>query len=321
MNLKQFNELVAADYNRIPLLREMNADLDTPLSIYLKLASESNTYLFESMQGGEKWGRYSLIGLSTNNLLKLTGDHLQIIADGHVQTDLKSSDPLGEIQKFKDSFRVPDLPNMPRFTGGLVGYFGYDSVRYVEKKLATSTPPDQMNIPDVMLLVSEELIIFDNLAGTITLVVHADPSVPDAFNHFNGRLDLLEIKLASTSANPFDMTSGHQKVSEDSFVSSFGEERYKEAVRKIKDYTIAGDIMQVVPSQRLSAPFFEEPINLYRSLRRLNPSPYMFYINLEDFFIVGSSPEVLARLENDVVTVRPLREQEGEALMRQRIKH
>ena len=182
MNLKQFNELVTADYNRIPLLREMNADLDTPLSIYLKLASESNTYLFESMQGGEKWGRYSLIGLSTNNLLKLTGDHLQIIADGHVQTDLKSSDPLGEIQKFKDSFRVPDLPNMPRFTGGLVGYFGYDSVRYVEKKLATSTPPDQMNIPDVMLLVSEELIIFDNLAGTITLVVHADPSVPDAFN-------------------------------------------------------------------------------------------------------------------------------------------
>ena len=306
MNLKQFNELVAADYNRIPLLREMNADLDTPLSIYLKLASESNTYLFESMQGGEKWGRYSLIGLSTNNLLKLTGDHLQIIADGHVQTDLKSSDPLGEIQKFKDSFRVPDLPNMPRFTGGLVGYFGYDSVRYVEKKLATSTPPDQMNIPDVMLLVSEELIIFDNLAGTITLVVHADPSVPDTFNYFNRRLDLLEIKLASTSANPFDMTSGHQKVSEDSFVSSFGEERYKEAVRKIKDYTIAGDIMQVVPSQRLSAPFFEEPINLYRSLRRLNPSPYMYYINLEDFFIVGSSPEVLARLENDVVTVRPI---------------
>ena len=157
-----------------------------------------------------------------------------------------------------------------------------------------------------MLLVSEELIIFDNLAGTITLVVHADPSVPDTFNHFNRRLDLLEIKLASTSANPFDMTSGHQKVSEDSFVSSFGEERYKEAVRKIKDYTIAGDIMQVVPSQRLSAPFFEEPINLYRSLRRLNPSPYMYYINLEDFFIVGSSPEVLARLENEVVTVRPI---------------
>ena len=134
-----------------------------------------------------------------------------------------------------------------------VVYFGYDSVRYVEKKLATSTPPDQMNIPDVMLLVSEELIIFDNLAGTITLVVHADPSVPDTFNHFNRRLDLLEIKLASTSANPFDMTSGHQKVSEDSFVSSFGEERYKEAVRKIKDYTIAGDIMPVVQSQRLLA--------------------------------------------------------------------
>ena len=306
MDRNQFNDLASRDFNRIPFLREISADLDTPLSIYLKVASEPNTYLFESMQGGEKWGRYSLIGLSTNNRLELWGDKLRIIKNGKLHTETSSEDPLNKVQEFKNSFKVPKLSNMPRFAGGLVGYFGYDVVRYVEKKLENSMPPDEMDIPDVLLLLSEELIIFDNLAGTITLVVHADPSVDDAYDHFHSKLDGLEKKLESASIDTKLNDVKGDKIFEQSFVSSFGEEPYKNAVLKIKDYTLAGDVMQVVPSQRLSAPFYDKPINLYRSLRRLNPSPYMYYMNLGDFYIVGSSPEVLARLEDEEVTVRPI---------------
>ena len=306
MDRNQFYDLASRDYNRIPFLREISADLDTPLSIYLKVASEPNTYLFESMQGGEKWGRYSLIGLSTNNRLELWGDKLRIIKNGKLHTETSNEDPLNKVQEFKNYFKVPKLSNMPRFAGGLVGYFGYDVVRYVEKKLENSMPPDEMDIPDVLLLLSEELIIFDNLAGTITLVVHADPSVDDAYDHFHNKLDGLEKKLESASIDTKLNDVKGDKISEQSFVSSFGEEPYKNAVLKIKDYTLAGDVMQVVPSQRLSAPFYDKPINLYRSLRRLNPSPYMYYMNLGDFYIVGSSPEVLARLEDEEVTVRPI---------------
>ena len=306
MDRNQFNDLASRDFNRIPFLREISADLDTPLSIYLKVASEPNTYLFESMQGGEKWGRYSLIGLATNNRLELWGNKLRIIKNGKLYKETSNEDPLNEVEEFKNSSKVPKLSNMPRFAGGLVGYFGYDVVRYVEKKLENSMPPDEMDIPDVLLLLSEELIIFDNLAGTITLVVHADPSIDDAYDHFHNKLDGLEKKLASASIDTKLNDVRGDKISEQSFVSSFGEEPYKNAVLKIKDYTLAGDVMQVVPSQRLSAPFYDKPINLYRSLRRLNPSPYMYYMNLGDFYIVGSSPEVLARLEDEEVTVRPI---------------
>ncbi|MDA8652333.1 anthranilate synthase component I [Porticoccaceae bacterium] len=305
MNKQQFADLAKQNYNRIPITREVLADLETPLSVYLKLALGSNSYLFESVQGGEKWGRYSLIGLQSSTVLKLFGHRLEIIRDGKPMVNRHTSDPLAEVERFRELFSMPDLPELPRFTGGLVGYFGYDSVRYVEPKLANSAPPDVLNTPDVLLMASDEVAIFDNLSGTIMLVVHVDAKDPDAWNCAQKRLDELEEKLAQPIPK-LPVINRDKALTESDFVSSFGKDNYKAAVQKIKQYTLSGDIMQVVPSQRFTAPFDQQPINLYRALRRLNPSPYMYFLDLDGFHIVGSSPEVLARLEDQQVTVRPI---------------
>ena len=306
MNPDTFATLATQNFNRIPITREVLADLETPLSVYLKLAFGSNSYLFESVQGGEKWGRYSLIGLQTSTVLKLYGNRLEIIRDGKPIVARMTDDPLAEVERFRNLFSMPDLPDLPRFTGGLVGYFGYDTVRYVEPRLAKSAPPDQLGTPDVLLMASDEVAVFDNLSGTIMLVVHADAKDPNALADAEIRLDELEAKLAQPKPDLPPMNMDSDGLAEDAFVSSFGKDNYKRAVDKVKQYTLSGDVMQVVPSQRFSAPFEEAPINLYRALRRLNPSPYMYFLDLEDFHIVGSSPEVLARLEDEQVTVRPI---------------
>ena len=306
MNPDTFATLATQNFNRIPITREVLADLETPLSVYLKLAFGSNSYLFESVQGGEKWGRYSLIGLQTSTVLKLYGNRLEIIRDGKPMVARMTDDPLAEVERFRNLFSMPDLPDLPRFTGGLVGYFGYDTVRYVEPRLAKSAPPDQLGTPDVLLMASDEVAVFDNLSGTIMLVVHADAKDPNALADAEIRLDELEAKLAQPKPDLPPMNMDSDGLAEDAFVSSFGKDNYKRAVDAVKQYTLSGDVMQVVPSQRFSAPFEEAPINLYRALRRLNPSPYMYFLDLEDFHIVGSSPEVLARLEDEQVTVRPI---------------
>ena len=306
MNPDTFATLATQNFNRIPITREVLADLETPLSVYLKLAFGSNSYLFESVQGGEKWGRYSLIGLQTSTVLKLYGNRLEIIRDGKPIVARMTDDPLAEVERFRNLFSMPDLPDLPRFTGGLVGYFGYDTVRYVEPRLAKSAPPDQLGTPDVLLMASDEVAVFDNLSGTIMLVVHADAKDPNALADAEIRLDELEAKLAQPKPDLPPMNMDSDGLAEDAFVSSFGKDNYKRAVDTVKQYTLSGDVMQVVPSQRFSAPFEEAPINLYRALRRLNPSPYMYFLDLEDFYIVGSSPEVLARLEDEQVTVRPI---------------
>ena len=306
MNPDTFATLATQNFNRIPITREVLADLETPLSVYLKLAFGSNSYLFESVQGGEKWGRYSLIGLQTSTVLKLYGNRLEIIRDGKPMVARMTDDPLAEVERFRNLFSMPDLPDLPRFTGGLVGYFGYDTVRYVEPRLAKSAPPDQLGTPDVLLMASDEVAVFDNLSGTIMLVVHADAKDPNALADAEIRLDELEAKLAQPKPDLPPMNMDSDGLAEDAFVSSFGKDNYKRAVDTVKQYTLSGDVMQVVPSQRFSAPFEEAPINLYRALRRLNPSPYMYFLDLEDFHIVGSSPEVLARLEDEQVTVRPI---------------
>ncbi len=306
MNPDTFATLATQNFNRIPITREVLADLETPLSVYLKLAFGSNSYLFESVQGGEKWGRYSLIGLQTSTVLKLYGNRMEIIRDGKPIVARMTDDPLAEVERFRNLFSMPDLPDLPRFTGGLVGYFGYDTVRYVEPRLAKSAPPDQLGTPDVLLMASDEVAVFDNLSGTIMLVVHADAKDPNALADAEIRLDELEAKLAQPKPDLPPMNMDSDGLAEDAFVSSFGKDNYKRAVDAVKQYTLSGDVMQVVPSQRFSAPFEEAPINLYRALRRLNPSPYMYFLDLEDFHIVGSSPEVLARLEDEQVTVRPI---------------
>jgi anthranilate synthase component 1 len=307
MDRQTFAEL-AKTYNRIPICREVLADLDTPLSSYLKLADGPYSYLFESVQGGEKWGRYSIIGLPCRTVIKIAGENIVVETDGQQVEAFQSDDPLAEVEKFQQRYQVPELAELPMFFGGLVGYFGYDTVRYVEKRLKDSAPKDVLNTPDILLMLSEEVIVFDNLRGTLNLVVHADPAEPNALENAQQRLEQLAAKLpVATPVLPeLNLHASTDNIQEADFVSSFGEQNFKDAVEGIKEYVLSGDIMQCVIAQRLSISFTAEPINFYRALRNLNPSPYMYFLNLEDFYIVGSSPEILARLENNTVSVRPI---------------
>jgi anthranilate synthase component 1 len=304
MKREEFAALAQQGYNRIPLTREVLADLDTPLGVYLKLAHGPYSYFLESVQGGEKWGRYSFIGLSCRTVLRVTGSALQLELDGKVVEQHTSDDPFAWIGEFQARFRMPELSNLPRFTGGLVGYFGYDSVRYVEHRVANSAPPDNVHTPDILLMVSEEVVVFDNLRNKLTLIVHADPALPEAWDHAQQRLDALAAQLRQPV--PATGTPGGREVREADFVSSFGQQGYEQAVEKIKDYIVAGDVMQVVLAQRMSLPFAGDPMNVYRALRQLNPSPYMVFMHLDDFHIVSASPEILARVEDGRITVRPL---------------
>lgn len=306
MTPEHFLELATQGYNRIPVMREVLADLDTPVSAYLKLASGAYSYLFESVQGGEKWGRYSMIGLPARTVLKAFGEQILIERDGVVVETYVRADALSFINEFKARYRAPELVGLPRFTGGLVGYFAYDCARYVEPHLKASMPKDVIGTPDILLSVSDEVLVFDNLAGKLILVIHANPELDNAYAKANERLDELEARLRGEIPATPSLTLGMNGNSEKSFTSHFGEQNFHQVVDKIKEYVLAGDTMQVVISQRLSIDFTQEPINLYRALRNLNPSPYMYFMNLGDHHVVGSSPEILARLEDGEVTVRPI---------------
>ncbi|MDQ5910847.1 MAG: anthranilate synthase component [Pseudomonadota bacterium] len=306
MTPNDFKRLVDEGFNRIPVAREVLADLDTPLSTYLKLADAPYSYLFESVQGGEKWGRYSIIGLPCRKIIRVRGHRITVEHAGEIVDSLTCADPLNWIQDFQSRYRVPATgEGLPRFIGGLVGYFGYDTIRYIEPKLAEQANPDPLDNPDILLLVSEDLVVFDNLAGRLYLITLVDPAVERAYARAQLRLDQWVAKLREgrslyTPANP------RSDAGPVEFVSGFTQEGFENAVRRIKDYILAGDCMQVVLSQRLSAPFRAAPLDLYRALRGLNPSPYMYFLNLGDFHIVGSSPEILARLEDGLLTVRPI---------------
>lgn len=306
MMIPTFAELASQNYNRIPVVREVLADLETPLSSYLKLARGKYSYLFESVQGGERWGRYSIIGLPARTVLKVAGHQVTVERDGEVIESTEVADPLEYVAQFQQRYRAPDLDALPRFNGGLVGYFGYDCVRYVEPKLANSCPPDELGTPDIMLMVSDEVLVFDNLAGKLILIVHVDPAAAGAEACANARLDQLEKQLLNPLPDLGTVSLGGEEACEQAFTSGFGEDAFKASVSKIKDYILAGDCMQVVPSQRLSTDFQDEPLNLYRALRCLNPSPYMYFLDMGEFQIAGSSPEILARLEHGEVTVRPI---------------
>ena len=306
MTPEQFNALAAQRYNRIPLMREILADLDTPLSAYLKLADGPYSYLFESVQGGEKWGRYSIIGLPCRTLMRVRGTTIEIEKDGKVIETVEAEDPLAFIEDFQSRYQVPEVEGLPRFTGGLVGYFGYDTIRYVEPKLKTCPNPDPLGNPDILLMVSDEVVVFDNLSGKMYVVIHVNPEIDDAHQVAEARLDELVAKLRQATPEYHEAGSASKHVEESDFVSGFTEDGFKSAVGRIKDYILEGDAMQVVLSQRLSIPFENEPLDLYRALRSLNPSPYMYFLDLGDFHIVGSSPEILTRVEDGEVTVRPI---------------
>jgi anthranilate synthase component I len=301
----EFDSLAAQGYNRIPLVRELLSDLDTPLSVYLKLADGPYAYLFESVQGGENWARYSIIGLPARRVFSLRGSTLSVEDCGAVVETRELADPLAEIEALRASYKVPKLEGLPAFTGGLVGYFGFETIAWIEPRFAASDTPDMLGTPDALLMLSEEVAVFDNLHGKLYLVVHVDTAEPQAHARGVRRLDALTHRLRM-GAPSYPEVLDPSAVSEADFVSGFTKEGFLAAVDRCKDYIRAGDIFQVVLSQRMSIPFKARPVDVYRALRALNPSPYMYFLDLGGTQIVGSSPEILVRLEQGRITLRPI---------------
>ena len=296
----EFNDLAKQGYNRIPLVAETFADLDTPLSLYLKLANKPYSYLLESVQGGERFGRYSFIGLPANTRITVN-EKIVTLSQPTGETTLTVENPLDYIQQYQSQFKVAPLSGLPRFTGGLAGYFGYDTIRYIEPRLAQTKKKDVIGTPDILLMLTEQLAVIDNLSGKLTFIVYADTAQAESYKHALQRLDSLQRALRQPVKIPeAPQFTKHEAQSE------FGEAAYKAAVEKAKRYIFDGDIMQVVLSQRMVQPFPGSPLSLYRALRSINPSPYMFYYDMGDHHVVGASPEILVRLEGENVTVRPI---------------
>jgi anthranilate synthase component 1 len=305
----EFKSLAAQGYNRIPLIAEAFADLETPLTLYLKLAQPhnagKNTFLLESVVGGERFGRYSFIGLPASTLIRSFGRRSEVVKNG-VVTETVEGNPLDFIADFQSRFKVALRPGMPRFCGGLAGYFGYDTVRYIEKRLANSAPRDDLGLPEIQLLVTEELAVIDNLSGKLYLIIYADPTHAEAYSRARQRLNDLRAMLRRTVDAPVTSASVRTDT-----VREFAKADYLKAVAQAKEYIMAGDLMQVQIGQRLSKPYVDSPLSLYRALRSLNPSPYMYFYNFGDMQIVGASPEILVRNETlsagtKKVTIRPL---------------
>src|SRR5690606_16111665 len=288
-----------------PLVREVASDLDTPLSVYLKLADGPNTYLFESVQGGERFGRYSIIGLPAQRVHAFAGHTLYTTAHGELLEAREVADPFAEVERLRDAYEVERVEGLPGFTGGLVGWFGFECVQYLEPRLRGGDKPDQLGTPDILLMLSTEVAVFDNLKGRLYLVVHVDPDEPQAVARGERRLDELVHRLRHGGAG-YPQLLQPQVLDEAHFVSGFSREGFLRAVGRAKDYIAAGDVFQVVLSQRLTVPFHARPLDVYRALRALNPSPYMYFLDVGDTQVVGSSPEILARLEGREGTVRPI---------------
>lgn len=296
-----FDNLINGGYANIPVSREILADCDTPLSLYLKLANKPWTYLFESVEGGERWGRYSIIGLPCRKIIRIKNNQLTITENGAETHREHLDDPLQWIETYHHQQKTYHDRNLPIFTGGLVGYFGYETIRYIEPRLARSELADPLNVPDILLMLSNDLVVYDNLQGKAHIIVHADPADTNAWENAQKRLDELAAQCKSPTPYPTPPVATKKQ-----FTSNFTQQSYEALVERAKRYIVDGDIMQVVPSQRLTAPFNADPLHLYRTLRHVNPSPYMFYLNLEDFYIVGASPEILVRVEDNTITVRPI---------------
>ncbi len=305
----EFKSLAAQGYNRIPMIAEAFADLETPLTLYLKLAQTQNagknTFLLESVMGGERFGRYSFIGLPASTLMRSYGMRTEVLKNG-VVVETAEGNPLDFIAEFQSRFKVALRPGLPRFCGGLAGYFGYDAVRYVEKRLANSAPKDDLGLPDIQLLLTEELAVIDNVSGKLYLIVYADTTQPEAWSKARQRLKDLRAMLRRSVDAP--VTSASTRTDS---IRDFDKADYLDAVAKAKEYIMAGDLMQVQIGQRIRKPYVDSPLSLYRALRSLNPSPYMYFYNFGDMQIIGASPEILVRNEtlndgNKKVTIRPL---------------
>jgi anthranilate synthase component 1 len=298
MNKQQFNHFKNQGYNNIPVFKELILDTDTALGLYLKVANNNYSYLFESVEGGQKWGRYSIIGLQSNTIIKVFDDTV-LLNNEEVSCD----NPLDWIEQYQAQFNTPNIEELENFSGGLVGYFGYETIRYIEPKLANIGGQDALKTPDILLMLSQDVVVFDNLKNKVFIITHINPNT-QSFDDGIAKITTIQHNIYN---NPIPESSPHTTLTRDNFVSNFGENNFKLAVDKIKEYITRGDCMQVVPSQRLVADFEGDAMDLYRKLRIVNPSPYMYYLNLEDFHIVGSSPEILAKVDKKgKAVVRPL---------------
>ncbi|MDZ3823902.1 MAG: anthranilate synthase component I [Pseudoxanthomonas sp.] len=305
LSRSEFDALAARGHTRIPLVREVHADLDTPLSVYLKLADGPYAYLFESVEGGETWGRHSIIGLPARRTWTVHGHTWRAQVLGETVEEREVDDPLAEVARLQAGYSVPVLDGLPAFTGGLVGYFGFETIRYIEPGLARRDKPDALGTPDILLMESDALAVFDSLRGTLALIVHADPREAGAYAQAQRRLDALVHRLRG-GAPGYPEVLDPSAIDESHFVSGFSRDAFEAAVRTCQEYILAGDIFQVVLSQRLSVPFRARPLDVYRALRAMNPSPYMYFLDLDGCHVVGSSPEILVRLAGGTVTVRPI---------------
>ena len=301
----EFQHSAAEGHTRIPVVREVLSDLDTPLSVYLKLADGPHTYLFESVEGGERFARYSIIGLPATRVFAFHGHALTVSEHGEVVERREVADPFGEVERLRSEHSVPRLQGLPGFTGGLVGWFGFECIEYIERRLAANARPDELGTPDILLMLSEEVAVFDNLKGRLYLIVHADPREPQAWARANRRLDALAHRLRHAGAG-YPETLRPEALDEAHFESGFTRQGFIDAVAKAKEYIAAGDAFQVVLSQRMSVPFNARPVDVYRALRAMNPSPYMYFLDVGGTQVVGSSPEILVRLQAGEVTVRPI---------------
>ena len=306
MNLEKNDLLALAQqgYTHIPLVMETLADLDTPVSTYLKLADAPYTYLFESVVGGNEWGRYSIIGLPADEVFRVFGNTISQEVTGIQVKSFDAEDPLEEVRKLQSLYRVAPIEGLPEMFGGLVGFFGYESISYIESRLANQNKPDAIGAPDIMLLVSKDVVVFDNLTGRVFLVTLIDLNDPDDFAAASVRLDASRLGLQQSLGVSIGRKS--ESVTEPPYKVHFSQSEFEQAVERSRDYIRDGDIMQVVLSQRIEMEYTSAPIDVYRALRTINPSPYMYFLNMGDFQIIGSSPEILVRQENNKVTVRPI---------------
>jgi anthranilate synthase component I len=307
-SLKEFKTL-ARQGNIVPVYKEIMSDLDTPVSAYLKVAANSQyAFLLESVQGGEKWGRYSFLGLDPAALFTVYDKRVEIKQNGKPLEVVTGQNPMAVLEEYMDRFDPVSVPGLPRFHGGAVGYFGYDIVRCFED--IPDTNPDKLGTPDAIFMLSDLILIFDNLLGRLKVVanifIEEGCDLEQQYSEGIKRIDTIVATLKETLPKPAQIDSNVSAISEDDFIHEMPRELYESAVTKAKEYILAGDIFQVVLSQRLSIPFPHQPISLYRALRSTNPSPYMYMLRLGDFSLVGSSPEILVHQESDVVTVRPI---------------
>ncbi len=316
MNAPELKQFAAQGFNRVALFAESLVGQETPLSLYLKLtqgSGQKNTYLLESVYGGERFGRYSIIGLPARTLLRSVGTPElpinEVVLDGRI-IESNQDNPLDFIDAYFKRFKVAPQTNLPRFCGGLAGYFGYDTVRYIEKRLAKHSLPDEIGVPDIQLMLTEELAVVDNVAGKIYFIAYVDPTDENAHESGVARLAELQAQLKNVVDTEKEFPETPNKENGIELIRKFKATDFENAVRKTKEYILAGDCMQVVIGQRISKPFTDSPLALYRALRSLNPSPYMYFYDFGDLLVVGSSPEILVRQEQreaqKIVTIRPL---------------